>query len=181
MSLEEKSRATGTAAALRHGFDRSFAEGPTVGSAASEDFLAIRIGGDPYALRVSDIAGLHADRKIVRIPSPEPTLLGIASFRGAMAPVFDLRLVLGYASGAAPRWLVLVRGPALVGLAFDLFEAHLRAVGESTLSLDSEERAPRHLRGVIRTTEVARPLIHIASVIEAISRQVSKESPPKEL
>jgi purine-binding chemotaxis protein CheW len=181
MSLEEKSRATETVAALRHGFDRSFAEAPTLRSAASEDFLAIRVGGDPYALRVSDIAGLYADRKIVPIPSPAPTLLGIASFRGAMAPVHDLRLVLGYARGAAPRWLVLVHAPALVGLAFDLFEAHLRAVGESTLSLDAEEHATRHLRGVIRTTEVARPLIHIASVIEATSRQVLKDGPPKEM
>ena len=53
----------GGADELRRAFDRSFAEAPGGAPEADalESLLAIRVGGDPYALRLSEIAGLFAD------------------------------------------------------------------------------------------------------------------------
>jgi hypothetical protein len=90
-----------TAAALRREFDQSFAQPPATELARVENFLAVRIGGDAYAMRVAEIAGLYADKRIVPLPSPLPSLLGTVGFRGQIAPVYDLAMLFGYP--ARPR------------------------------------------------------------------------------
>lgn len=109
-------------------FDGSFAlahrEAPV-----TVDVLAIGVGGDRYALRISDIAGLFADRAITAVPSSRAELLGIAGFRGSIVPVFDLAVLLGYTSIAAPRWLVIASGTP-VALAFEEFAGQLRVPRE---------------------------------------------------
>src|SRR4029079_4392633 len=90
-------RAAHPAAGLRAEFDRGFALAPSAGGADGlEGHLAIRVGGDSCAPRLADLLGVYVDRKIVPLPSSVPTLLGIASFRGVLIPVHDLRLLLGY-------------------------------------------------------------------------------------
>jgi len=85
-----------TVARMRAEFDGGFALSPPVASDAQVEYLAIRVGGDPCALRLADLLGVYVDRKVVPLPSSVPSLLGIASFRGALVPVHDLRLLLGY-------------------------------------------------------------------------------------
>lgn len=172
-----------TAAALRRAFDLSFAQAREADGEAMESLLAIRVSGDPYAVRLSDIASLHADRKVVPLPSPASELLGLVSFRGTMAPVYDLRTLLGHEDGPArpaPRWLLLVRTPDVVGLAFDLFEAHIRATARNISSTEDGGSASEYVRGVVRTADGVRPLIHTASLIEAITRRSRSDRPPKE-
>ncbi|MEW4337677.1 hypothetical protein, partial [Chromobacterium vaccinii] len=55
---------TGSAASLREEFDRSFSLAPALPAAGSVNLLTIRIGTEPYAIRLADIRGLHADRSI---------------------------------------------------------------------------------------------------------------------
>jgi chemotaxis signal transduction protein len=169
-----------TATTLRRAFDRSFAEARGEEAEALQNLLAIRIGGDPYAVRLSEIASLHADRKVVSVPTRTPDLVGLVGLRGLMAPVYDLRTLLGYAGGAAPRWLLFVRTPDLVGFAFDLFEAHLRAGAQEMSSTNDGDAASPYVRGVIRTADGIRSLIHIASLKEAITRRADSDRPPKE-
>ena len=116
-----------TLRALRRNFDDGFAQAPAPAGAAPEAMLAIRVGADPYALRLAQIAGLHLDRRVTALPSALPALLGVSGFRGQIAPVYDLAALLGYAAAAAPRWLVLVRGAQPLALAFDCFECHFSA------------------------------------------------------
>ena len=44
------------AAQLRQDFDRTFALPPSLAAPEVEDLLAIRVAGDPYAIRLLDIA-----------------------------------------------------------------------------------------------------------------------------
>ena len=159
---------SGTAALLRSLFDESFAEPAQSGRERSEQLLAIRVGGDPYVLRISEVAGLHADLRIVPIPSPAVNLLGIVGLRGVMAPVYDLAALLGYPRAANPRWVVFVRAPQLVGFAFDVFDSHLQ-VGDASLAMGEAEAGTvatgRHTRGAVHTDGVLRPIIHLASVV----------------
>jgi len=156
MSGEER-RLSATATELRRSFDQAFAEAPRVADATAEDILAIRLGGNPYALRLSDIAGLHCDRKVVPVPSPVPALLGVASLRGVIAPIYDLGALLGYAPVTGPRWFALARGDKAIGLAFAIFEAHLRLPRASFSD------------GAVQAAGVVRRIIHMASVLEAIA------------
>src|SRR6202030_4383581 len=97
----------GTAAALRCLFDSSFAAAASSTTGPLEDLLAICVEGDPYALRLSEIAGLYVDVKIVPVPGPIAQLLGIVSLRGKLAPVYDLAALLHYPLAVSPRWMIL--------------------------------------------------------------------------
>jgi chemotaxis signal transduction protein len=168
----------GTARALRDAFDRSFAELPAT-KPVTASFLAVRIGGDPYALRLSDIAGLHRDKPIVPAANVLPDLLGMAGFRGIVAPVYDLAVLLGYPRAKAPRWLVLAGKSALVALAFEIFEAHLQVeLGELSAAVPSSTRP--HLEGALRDEEGTRALIRVASIVEAILLRARSGGPAKE-
>lgn len=161
----------GSAAALRRLFDEAFAAPAVSKPERLEDLLAIRVGSDPYALRLSEIAGLHADLRIVPIPSPAAQLLGIVGIRGAMAPIYDLAALLGYPPASGPRWIAFARTPQSVGFAFESFEFHLQ-VAETSLTpagAEGPQIATRlHVRGTVRAAGAIRPIIHMASVVAMI-------------
>lgn len=161
----------GTAAALRCLFDSSFVASASSMTEPLEDLLAIRVGADPYALRLSEIAGLYVDVNIVSVPSPVAQLLGIVSLRGRMAPVYDLAALLHYPPAVSPRWMILA-GAQPVGLAFETFETHLQVPRASLV--DGEDRGEgsgatrQHVRGVVRAAHALHPLIRVASVVKLI-------------
>jgi chemotaxis signal transduction protein len=152
-----------TAAALRRHFDEAFAAPAASMTERLEDFLAIRVGSDPYALRLSEIAGLHVGVKIVPVPSPVAQLLGIVGIRGMMVPIYDLAALLHHPPEANSRWFVLARAPQPVGFAFETFESHLQASQASMAA-----GTALHMRGTVRTAGALRPIIHLASMLEMI-------------
>ncbi len=171
MSVGEKLPAR--ADELRRAFDRSFAEAPRPDTAAFEDLLLIRVANDPYALRLAECAGLFADRKVTPLPTRVPELLGLAGFRGSLTPVYDLRGLLGYPRGGAPRWLVSTAGGAGVALAFDRFEGHARVGGDALVADDAP--AQRHAGYVAHLPDGARPVLRVASILEAIEARASSD------
>ena len=154
------------AAELRHAFDRSFVEAHEVESVATEDFLAIHIGGDPYMLRLAEVAGLYADKKVTGLPSRIPELSGVAGFRGAMVPVYDLAALLRYPPSLRARWMVIA-AEAPVAFAFDAFDGHLRFPRDAIAS-HVGSIAREHVRQIARTGKAVRPIVHIPSIIAAI-------------
>lgn len=169
---------------MRAEFDLTFASPAVPPVRDGARLLGIRVGGDPFALPLADVLGLHVDRKIVPVPSSAPTLLGIASFRGALAPVHDLRLILGYPARTPTRWLVLVAGATPLGLAFDAFDGQL-AVPSGT-----EQRQPYGMppapatarvseltRGLVQAGDAIRPLIDVGAVLAAVGSRPA--GPPK--
>lgn len=118
--------ASARALALRAAFDRSFAKAPPADPARLENLLSIRVTEDPYAIPLAGLAGLYADKAVTSMPGADPGFLGIAGFRGAMLPVYDLRVLLGYPGGGkAPRWLVVMNAHQ-AALAFDALDGYLR-------------------------------------------------------
>jgi chemotaxis signal transduction protein len=145
---------TDTVVTLRRSFDEGFAAPAALVNAQVEDLLAIRLASEPYALRLSEIAGLHVDIKIVPVPSPAGQLLGIIGIRGVMTPIYDLAALLRYPPGENPRWIVFARGSQRVGLAFETFESHLQV--------------PQGSLGTVRAAGSLRPIIQLASVVATI-------------
>jgi len=145
---------------LRREFDDTFARAPSGDSGAAQHMLAVRVGPEPFAIPVAQIQGLYADRRVVPLPTLVPELLGVASFRGRVVPVYDLAaLLLGTRSRTTPRWLVLVRGGAALGLAFDAFE------GQLSLRCESAGAESVCLDGVVR------PVVHLPSIARQIQSQ----------
>jgi chemotaxis signal transduction protein len=159
------------AEAMRRTFDAGFAEAPAPRRRGDEGYLAIRVGDRPYALRVRDLAGLYADRPIVPVPTDAAALLGVAAFRGVMAPVYDLRVALGQAAGAVPTWLVVVHTPEPVALAFDSFEEHFTPEQDPFDSSDRADGAGGSR--IVRGAGAARPIIETAALIANLAPRIA--------
>jgi purine-binding chemotaxis protein CheW len=154
--------------AMREEFDRSFVEPLVLSRPAEDDLLALQISGHDYAVRLSEIAGLHENRSMVSVPSPVPELLGLSAFRGVLVPVYDLALLLGFGAATRPRYLLLTREPHSVALAFDTLTAHLRvARAESAVTHREAERG--HVLGATEHHGALYPILSIASLLESIS------------
>lgn len=124
-------------AKLRSEFDSSFASIPGLTDPPEQELLAIRVQAEPFTVPVAQVAGLFADRLIVPLPSPARELLGLASLRGRVVPVYDLAaLLLGGSPRPPPRWLLLARGRTALGLAFDAFEGQVVPGGAARPMVD---------------------------------------------
>jgi chemotaxis signal transduction protein len=166
----EAPRLTERAETLRRAFDAGFAEAARRETAAAEKLLAFDLGPEPYALRLSEIAGLFADRKVTRLPGAAAALLGLAGFRGAVVPVFDLHALLGRPGLETPRWLA-VASAAPVAFAFETFAGHLRVPREAVMPRQADGQARRPVREVADADGRVRSIVHLASVLEAIPKQ----------
>lgn len=163
------------AAELAREFDRGFAAPFRSVTDAVEELLAIRVGGDPYAVRLRDVTGLMAGCKIVPLPTPEPAMLGLVGLRNGVAPVYSLAALLGYGPSAEPpRWLLLVGAGPLFGLAFQEFEGH-RQVSPADISSNREGGAGANVNApeLVRVDDVRRGLIGVATLAEVIRAKVA--------
>jgi chemotaxis signal transduction protein len=158
-----------TAVALQVAFDRSFSRAPSTDIAVVEKLLAIRVGSQPYVLRLADVSGVFVDKKITWLPSLVAELRGIAAVRGQILPIYDLAMLLGYPRAAAPRWLLMTAAMP-VGLAFDGFDGYLSVRRASIVADARIEAVELHVREILQT-EIARPVIHLPSVLETISNR----------
>ena len=159
------------AAELRSAFDRSFAKEQRLDGESTEDLLAIRLGQEPYAMRLSEIAGLFADKKITLVPRDDPALLGIAGFRGAIVPVYDLRALLGQPTAIAARMLVLAASLP-VAFAFDVSDGHLRIPRNAIAPRGIGDPANRYVREIAHADDELRSIVHLGAVIEAITKRI---------
>lgn len=164
--IEAASQMAQRTAELRRDFDRSFAEPPSAGKSASHDLLAIRLDEQHFALRLPDIAGLFADKKITPVPGAGGFLLGIAGFRGVIAPVYDLQGLLGCPAVRNPRWLVMAAS-ASVGFAFAAFDGQLR-VPASAVTPQQQGETQGLTSAVIQHNGVLRPIIELSRALKAI-------------
>jgi chemotaxis signal transduction protein len=167
----------GRASELRREFARSFTAPLRFDSTVSQDLLGIRAGDQRYAVRLSEIAGLHAAKKITSIPGAQSALRGISGFRGAILPVFDLQVLLGYAPADAPRWL-MVAAAAPIGLAFPDFDGQLRVSPDQIVPQPSPVTTPGHTRELVRSPGFIAPVLQVAAILEAInaSRSIQRRS-----
>ncbi len=177
---EEQSTLDSRAAGLRQAFDHGFAEAPKGESTPTEAFLAISAGSDGYALRLAEICGLYADRKVTPLPTGASDLLGLAGFRGVLVPVYDLRILLGYPTGPSPRWLALVAPQEPIALAFDRFEGHLHARRDAIAHDDGTRLGRQHIDMALRTGGAVRPIVSVASILKLIKQRAQSSVMQKE-
>jgi chemotaxis signal transduction protein len=148
---------------LRGAFDGEFAAAPRAPQHGLRDVLCIRVGGEPYAIRLDDIASLHAELRIVALPTRAPELLGAAAIRATVVPIYDLAIVLGAAGAVAQRWAVVHRG-GRAGFAFEGYDGHAR-VAETTISAAAQRG---HIAGQLVIDGQPRLIVDLGSVLNAI-------------
>jgi chemotaxis signal transduction protein len=173
---------------FRHAFDKMFALPRVSGDeAAWEDFLTIRIGGDAYAIRLREIAGLVKGRRIVACPSDVPEFQGIAGVRGTLVSVYSLPALLGYSIGVeqAP-WLLLSAVRAVdateesVGLAFLEFSGFVRALpSQIHEARDREAPSRQSMRSAqfLRVGSEVRTIVAVPRLLRRCLGQAATEDP----
>jgi purine-binding chemotaxis protein CheW len=154
-------------ALLRQQFDGAFAEPARIDRANTADLLSINVGGLACALRLCEIGGLFVDRKVTRVPGGVAELRGIAAFRGALLPVYDLAALLGRPAQVAPRWLVIAAALP-VALAFDAFERQLRISHSEIVPQGTQSGLRGHAHEIVRSQVFTGPVLHLPAVVEAI-------------
>jgi chemotaxis signal transduction protein len=179
--MNEISVVESKAAELRQAFDLSFALPPPQASQEFEDLLAIRVAGDPYAIRLRDIAGIVAGRRVVSVPAVTLDLLGLAGIRGDVISVFGLASILGYGQApGSPRWMILCGAEEPIALAFSDFEGYLR-LPKSSLHADENLRSTRQYVNQVASTEAgARAVISIPLVVATIRNRTGHNRLAKE-
>jgi purine-binding chemotaxis protein CheW len=169
-------------AELRNAFDQTYAVPPSSQVVEQmENLLAIRVSGDPYAIRLGEISGLANGRKIVAFPSPIDELLGVAGIRGEVVPVYSLCALLGYKAEAEQTgWLVLCGTEEPFALAFSGFEGYVRVRLEQVYAAEQETLARAHVKHVVRAADIVRAVVSIPDIREAVQRRCGNKSVSKE-
>jgi chemotaxis signal transduction protein len=180
--LIEPSQVSAQAVKLRNAFDRARASPVSSGAVEQiENLLAIRVSGDAFAIRLSEISGLSTDKKIVAFPSPIPELLGLAGIRGRLVPVYSLAALLGYSASADQgRWLALCGAEEPVGLAITDFEGHLRVPLAQVYTAEQKDVVSAHVTHVVRASDMVRAVVSIPLLIEIIQRRCRNAGESKE-
>ncbi|GAA2582224.1 hypothetical protein GCM10010435_69850 [Winogradskya consettensis] len=155
---------------LRADFDRSFAEPARRHDAEHAELLAVHAGGRPYALRLAQAAGVHSDRPVTPLPGPQPALLGVAGFSGAIVPVYDLAALLGHPVPERPRWLVLAAGSPPLALAFHELDGHVRVSAAVIVGEPDGHDGRDVLRGMVPLPGGTRPIVDLPAARAVVHR-----------
>src|SRR5262245_44416371 len=152
----------------RGDFDFSFTEPARSHDVEHVELLAIRAGGRPYAIRLSQTSGLHPDRPVTVLPGPLPALLGLAGFAGTVVPIYDLAALLGHPVTDRPRWLVLASGSPPLGLAFHELDGHVRVEAGAIVAEAAGNGRLGSLRGMVTLPGGVRPIVDVPAARAAV-------------
>lgn len=154
---------------LRRSFDEAFAVSPRAELESMEGFIGLRISGDAFALRVSEVGHLASHQKIVALPSERPELLGLTGIRGTTVPVYSIARLLGFdTSEQSLHWLVTCGSYADMAMAFETFEGYFRVpVGEIT-RVNAAESARRHVHELVRDGTLLRAVVDMVSITKTV-------------
>lgn len=169
------------AADLRSAFDRSFALPPAQAPEELDDLLTIRVAGLPYAIRLREVAGIVARRKVISLPTTGSHLLGVSGIRGDIVPVFSLASVLGHDPATdSPRWMILCKTTDLLGLGFSDFEGYLQVPKSSFRSEQRPSTSHGYVKEAVRTEAAVLPVIRVPLVCAALQHRNSPSRLTKE-
>lgn len=152
-------------AELRASFDAAFALAPPEASAASIGLLAIRVGKDGYAIRMTDLSDVQAARRVVPLPGGRSELIGLAGIRGRLVPVYSLAALLGQAETQAWTWLAICGTEQPIGLTFDELEGYLQASPADLYAAAESERSRGHVREVLRKDGTTTMVVSADSIV----------------
>lgn len=182
MNQRHKYKSEGsTADQLRQAFDSTFALPPSLTSPEVEDLLTIKVAGDPYAIRLFDIAEIVSERRVVSVPAVTPHLLGLAGIHGGIVPVFGLSSIMGYGPDPSPpQWMILCGSEDPIALAFSDFEGYLQ-LPRSALHADENLRTTqenvKYVNQVASTPNGVRAVISIPLIVATIRNRISQHRP----
>ena len=167
---------------LREQFDRSFARPLKSSDAATQNLLIVETAGTRLAVRLSEVAGLHAFPKLTPLPSTRPALLGLVGVRGRLLCVYRLATLLGLEHPARlPRWLLVCKAEDQLALAIDSIDAYLHVPQSALCPTKAPATVLDRFCPEILALGAARPVLSLAALTSAIRKEAAPRPPTKEV
>lgn len=128
---------------------RGHGDGPRV------EYLAFKLAGDTYAVRIGHVAEILKPPPITEVPRAGRSIVGVVSVRGRLVTVVDLRRRFGLpeaGAGARSRILLVdVGAEELVGLLVDeVLQVYRLAASEIEAATVLGGEQPAHIVGIGR-------------------------------
>jgi len=161
-------------AALRSAFDAAFAEARGEMRDEGVAFLLFRLGSQPFAVKLAEVAALEPLGKVVPLPAAAAELLGLAAIKAQLVPVYALARLVGAPEGERSRWLLVCDRGDPIGLAFTAFDGYAK-LPESALA--RAEGGARFVPAFATIGATRRGVIDTGSVVAAIRSQAKARSP----
>ncbi len=118
------------------------------------ELLSFRLGGEEYAVMVSDVREVLKTRDLTMVPNAPAYVLGVTSLRGAMLPVIDLCKRLGLTPGVRDeksRIIVVNPDEEDAGLMVDRVTGVFRIMPDAIRPTpENVEHGGEFLRGIVR-------------------------------
>lgn len=170
----------GGVAELRRTFDEAFA-GPAMRSTARvEPMIAIRVAGQAFAVRATEIAGVVKRSHVCPVPGRIPEFLGLAGVRGALVAVYDLAPLAGAVRRAGePQWFAMPRGEPQLALAFDAIEGLFDAEPTSANAENATPAGAQPWRLAQIGTDM-RTVMDIPAILRTIRAKAGLSAPAQE-
>jgi chemotaxis signal transduction protein len=151
---------------LRRAFDQSFAEAVHAAEDAGELILTIRAGSYTYAVRLSEIAGIHECPKIVPLPGMKSGCLGIVGLRGRLHAVFRLSTLIDQSSASSnPPWLLITQGQDAPTLAVDAIDGCVAARPDDFRDVEKTANGIGHVRALFVRDGATCGVLHVPSLV----------------
>jgi purine-binding chemotaxis protein CheW len=126
--------------------------------------VRVRVGGEPYALPVTDVLEVAPLGEVTPLPGAPPAILGVRNLRGQILPVVDLASLLGLATGAPPGRMVVTEGDGRrAGLAVEAIDEV-----EELAGADEPAESP-YLTGAVLSANELVGVLSVSSVLQSIS------------
>jgi purine-binding chemotaxis protein CheW len=141
---------------------------PRIGDTQRTEYLAFRLAGDVYGVRISMVAEILRPPPITEVPRAPRSVIGVVSVRGRLVTIVDARRRLGLAEssvdGRTRILLVDVKTDELVGLLVDEVLQVYR-LGEDEIEAASVLGGdqPPHILGIGRPEALRDAAGHTAS------------------
>ena len=151
--------------------DQAPAPGSAPGVENLVELLGFMLSDEEYTLDILEVKEIVRLQSITAVPRSPAWLKGIATLRGVIVPIFDLRSRLGLAEvehGPDARIVVVYRGEEFAGLIVDRITQVMRlpvaAIEPPPQTIGSVEA--EYLRGVARYRDRLVILLNLARVVE---------------
>lgn len=155
---------------------------PVAPAAEEERFLAFRIGGELHAVPLGPVRELRLLSPIAEVPRAPFGVLGVTSVRGAIVPVLDPGLLLGFPPAPrsrAARVVIVDAGRGPVGLLVDGVDGVRRLPPGAVEPVPAGLAAPgEFLRGVGRHRGQLLALLDLPAVVGAIAPAAPRAALP---
>jgi len=157
--------------ALRETFDHHFSLRPNQVGQAGVKLQAISVLGRPFALLLSELAGLGKLGKLVRLPGGLEGFRGVVGVRGRLVAVYSLARLLGFGRDEGEGWLALLGEDASVGFAFaHILDTHV--VPPEALHPVDPDHANKQYITAVWAADPARPVVSLPRLAHALRQKL---------